>query len=296
MTPLKGLISGVRVLLDDNFRCGAAPAIAADPFVVELGLNRKIDVDPLIAILDEGMRRFDSQPDSSDAWMAPRVHATLRLSRRDASDKLIWNYLNIVAKPDFVRWRFREKTEEGNSVVPLNRFLGEDSKNAIGRLWWVSELTRNGPDYQETTKVLKTSRFFTSWQALDAMHHRPAAIGVCRFVKEFGDGKGLTDSQSAFLAKVFNLRLATLCLDALAPNSKSDTLAIEEWCAGAVDETKFMGDELPEGPDDEPVSEESVRAVMDVLDGLAKETGLGEFKRTKSKRKAAAAAEAKAEA
>jgi hypothetical protein len=83
---------------------------------------------------------------------------------------------------------------------------------------------------------------------------------------------------------------ATLCLDALAPNSKADPLAIEEWCAGAIDETKFMGDELPEGPDDEPVSEESIRAVMNVLNSLAQETGLVEFKRIKTKRKAVASA------
>src|SRR5262249_49683715 len=159
-----------------NFRCGAAPTIPADPFIVELGLNRKIDLDPLIAILDEGMRQFRNQPDASDGWMAPRVHATLRLSRREASDKLIWNYLNIVGKPDYVRWRFSEKIDEGNSAVPLDRFLGEDSKNAIGRLWWAAELTRNGSDYQETANVLKTSRFFASWQSLDAMHHRAAAV------------------------------------------------------------------------------------------------------------------------
>ncbi len=127
----------------------------------------------------------------------------------------------------------------------------------------------------------------------DAMHHCPAAIAVCRFAREFNDGKGLTDSQSQFFAKAFNLRLATLCLDALALNPKADPLAIEEWCNAIVDETKFMGDELPHGPDDDPVSEESVQAVTEVLSGLAQEIGLTEFKRVKGKRKATEGADEK---
>lgn len=286
MTALKGLLPGVRVLLDENFRSGALSSVAAEPYVVDLRLGRDIDLDPLIAILNEGMDRFRDQPDSSDGWMAPRVHAALRLTRREASGKSLWNYINVVVKPDYVRWRFSEMTDEGNSVVPFDRFTGEDSKNAVGRLWWVAELTRNGSDYQETVNVLRTSRFFTSWQPLDAMHHRPAAIGVCRFVREFNDGKGLTDSQSQFLAKAFNLRLATLCLDALVANTKSDPLAIEDWCAETVDETKFMGDELPQGPDEDLVSEESIHAVTQVLSDLASETGLVEIKRSRKKRKA----------
>src|SRR5207253_10701196 len=104
MTPLKRLLPGVRVLLDENFRSGTIAQIAAEAYVVELGLG-KIDLDSLITILDEGARKFRNQPDASDGWPAPRVHATLRLSRREASDKQLWNYLNLVVKPDFARFR-----------------------------------------------------------------------------------------------------------------------------------------------------------------------------------------------
>ena len=205
MTPLLGLLPSVRALLDENFRSGATGTVDARQHIVDLQLDRKIDLSSLFAVVDEAIHRYRHNPDQSDQWLAPRVHATLRLSRREAADKRIWNYVNIISKPAYVLWRFGESHEENNLVVPLDRFMGEDSKNALGRLWWIAELTRNGPNYFETADILRTSRFFVSWLSLDAMHHRPAALAVCRFVREFNDGKRMSDAQSQRLAKAFNL-------------------------------------------------------------------------------------------
>ena len=279
MNSIKSLLPSVRPLLDDNFRSGQTLRLEVPHLIVDF--EREVSIDPVLAILDEGMRKFQNTPDQSDPWLAPRVHATLRLTRREAADKRIWYFLNIIAKPDFVRWRFGTVDPESPTVAPADRFMGEDSKNAIGRLWWVAELTRNGPDYKDTASVLRTSRFYTSWQPLDAMHHRPAAVAVCRFDDEFNNNKGMTDSQSARLAKAFNLRLSTLCLDALAFNPATDAAAVDDWCHEPVDETKYMGDELPPGPDEEQVPETSIKAVTEVLTTLAEEIDLAEFKRTK---------------
>ncbi|MBX3412392.1 MAG: hypothetical protein KF708_06875 [Pirellulales bacterium] len=282
MTPLHGLLPSVRTLLDENFRNGSLASIDAAAFIVNSPLEREIDIAPLLAMVDEAMERFKHAPDKSDQWLAPRVHACLRLHRREAADKRVWHYLNIVAKPDYVRWRFGEQEGDGAHAVAIDRFMGEDSKNALGRLWWAAELTRNGADYGETVQILKTSRFFTSWQPLDAMHHRPAALAICRFAREFNDGAGLTDSQSQRLAKAFNLRLSTLALDALATNPAIDSVAVEEWCNEPVDETKYF-DELPNGPDEEPVADEAISAVFEVLATLAGEIDLAEFKRVHRK-------------
>ena len=173
MTPLRALLPSVRSLVEDrNFGSGALKALDAQQHLVDLQLNRKIDLTPMIAMVDECMRRYRHERDKSDQWLAPRVHATLRLSRREASDRRVWYYVNVLAKPDFVRWRFGEADAGDELIAPPDRFMGEDSKNALGRLWWVAELTRNGSAYSETTHILKTSRFFVSWQNLDAMHHR----------------------------------------------------------------------------------------------------------------------------
>ena len=277
MKPLMALEPSVRTLLDVNFRSGRTLRLDIPQLIVDF--DRKIDIEPLLAILNEGMRRNQHTPDQSDAWLAPRVHASLRLTRREAADKRIWHFLNIVSRPDYVRWRFGSVDPESLTIAPIDRFMGEDSKNAIGRLWWAAEITRNGSDYRETESVLRTSRFFTSWQPLDAMHHRPTAIALCRFDREFNSGKGLTDSQSQRLAKAFNLRLSTLCLDAVAANPPIDVAAIDDWCKMPVDETKFTGDILPDGPEEDPVPENSVRVVKDLLASLGDEIDLSEFKR-----------------
>ncbi len=284
MTPLVGLLPTVRSLLDENFRSGATTTIDSSQHVVDLQMQRKIDLSSLIAVVDQAMHQYRHNPDQSDQWLAPRVHATLRLSRREAADKRIWNYVNIVIRPDYVRWRFGETDEEHDLIVPLDRFLGEDSKNALGRLWWIAELTRNGPSYFETADILKTSRFFASWHSLDAMHHRPAALAVCRFVREFNDGKRMTDAQSERLAKAFNLRLATLSLDAISANPAEDAVAIKDWCAELIDETKFM-DDLPIGPDEDPVPEREIDAVIEILRIPAREIDLTAFKKLRRRRR-----------
>ena len=78
----------------------------------------------------------------------------------------------------------------------MDRFIGEDSKNALARLWWAAELTRNGSDYSSTEKALSNSRFAVSWQHLDALHHRPAApLQLWTFLTQFG-GKGTLTSKA----------------------------------------------------------------------------------------------------
>lgn len=278
MKSLRALKSSVRPLLDEHFRSGESPSIDVGPHEYDLSWER--DIEPLEYVIDEAMRKFRSTPDKSDTWLAPRVHASLRLTRRQAAEKTIWYWLNIVGKPDYVRWRFGGNETEAQ-VVALDRFMGEDSKNAIGRLWWAAEMTRNGPSYSETEQILKTSRFFTSWQPLDAMHNRSAAIAVCRFVREFNQGKGLTDTQSARLAKAFNFRLSTLLLDALAPEPALDMITIQEWCQEPIDETKYL-EEIPVGPDENPVPEESIEAVIAVLEQLAAEIDLAQYVRKRA--------------
>lgn len=113
------------------------------------------------------------------------------------------------------------------------------------------------------------------------MHNRAAAIAVCRFSRQYNDGAGLSDVQSQLLAKAFNFRLSTLLLDALAPEPPLEMSAIQDWCQEPIDETKYLN-ELPAGPDENPVPEKSIEAVMAVLDQLASEIDLAEFKRKKA--------------
>jgi hypothetical protein len=264
---LKGLSPSARVLVNDrNFRAGEVPAVDASPFICELRLERSIALAPLRAVVDEAMRRLD--PRQSDAYLGPRVHAALRLTRRESADKRLWGYLTVVEFPDYVRWRWRNP-DHAELPVPIDRFLGEDSKNALSRLWWAAELTRNGSDYSPTVAALSESRFSASWLMLNLMHHRAAALAVVDFLSSFG-GDGATDMQGLVMAKAVNVALRTLSLDSLSSTSGTDAEAVREWCLHEVDETTFLkSHELPKGPDEAPVPASEVAAVRNVLDLLA---------------------------
>lgn len=275
MSVLRGLSPAARGLVaDEAFRTGELPTVDAGSYVVEdLELGRKVPLGPLQAVIAEAMRRFD--PQKSDPWLGPRVHATLRLTRREAADKRIWEYLTVVIFPDYVRWRWKSP-DEAEAPVPIDRFLGEDSKNSLSRLWWAAELTRNGADYSPTVKALSESRFVVSWLHLNLMHHRAAALAAVDFLSSFRD-EGTTDMQGQVMAKAVNVALRTLSLDALAITPGTDAEAVREWCRRTVDETVMM-DELPRGPDEAPVPAADVAAVRSVFDILAERIKLGAVK------------------
>lgn len=272
MSVLKGLSPAGRVLVTEDFRSGTVPTVDAEDFVTDLPFDRVIDLTPLRGVITAAMTR---EPRDSDAWLGPRIHATLRLTRREAGDKRVWEYLTVVEHPDYVRWRWGN-SDHPEDPVPQDRFLGEDSKNALARLWWAAEMTRNGSDYSRTVRALNISRFSVSWLHLILSHHRAAALAVADFLHTFNT-TGATDTQGQVMAKAVNVALRTISLDALANSPPTDAVAVRDWIAGKIDETTMI-DELPTGPDEAPVPEEDITAVLTFLNELAERIRLTEVK------------------
>src|SRR5690348_3937505 len=73
---------------------------------------RAVRLDALNEVVNATMSRHpdaptkDEERSRADAWLAPRLHAALRLTRREAADRGVWNYLALVQLDDYVRWRF----------------------------------------------------------------------------------------------------------------------------------------------------------------------------------------------
>lgn len=273
MSTLKGLNPAGRSLVTPDFRKGDQATIEAGPYIESPNLGREVPLAPLQGVVAEAMKRFEHEPQKSDPWLGPRVHATLRLTRREAADKRIWEYLTVVEFSHYVRWRWAN-LDNPDKVVPQDRFLGEDSKNALARLWWATELTRNGSDYKRSKIALGISRFSVSWLHLILAHHRAAGVAVVDFLSTF-QGKGATDTQGQVMAKATNVALRTLCLDALAASPPTDAEAVREWIAEEIDETTMM-DELPQGPDEAPVAEVDIATVRKILDDLAERIQLAD--------------------
>lgn len=262
-------------MLTEGFRRPGGGDVDVIDFVADL--HRSIPLGPLRAVIAEAMRKFEFEPPKSDPWLGPRIHATLRLTRREAAEKDIWAYLSVVEFADYVRWRWPPLDEE--TPIPFDRFVGHENVNALGRLWWATELVRNGPDYQPAVDALKINRFYM-WQKLNFVHHKAGAVAAVRFLTNFGE-KGATNDEALEMAKALNMAVRTVSLDAIAASPAPDAQAVRDWIAAKVDETTMMGDELPEGPDEAQIPEPDLEAVRLFLEALAARIELTPSKGTK---------------
>jgi hypothetical protein len=270
MSELKLLSPGARAELTPAFLEGTAGVDFAKHIA---SYERDVPLKPLARVLKEARERFQDQgPERSDGWLAARVHATLRLTRREASDSRVWDYVALVACPEYVRWRWGMPTA-------IARFTGSETNQAFARLWWGAELTRNGSDYTAVETAFEAQDIPNTWFRLDAFHHRPAALAALRVISRL-DEAPLANGQSAkrtkkinMLSTAFNTVLTTTSLDAIVPWRGDDALAMTEWTRTIADETLLL-DQLPEGPNDEVVTEEDIAAVQRILEAIAVRAGL----------------------
>ncbi len=239
------------------------------------GFDRSVDLEPVRRIVGKAMDNFSHDPKASDAWLASRVHATLRLTRREASDPRVWDFLAVVFMPEYVRWRWN--SEKGQVV----RFVGPEYKQALARLWWGAEMTRNGPSFKQTAVLFANQDFQNSWARLDLFHHRAASVAAATLMSTFNDGEMATSDQIRQLVRGFNMVLTTTMLDAVAPSPAPDFEAIQEWIADVPDETKCL-DELPIGPQEAPIPDASIEAVIKLMKHTATVTSF--FRRERSKK------------
>ena len=244
--------------------------VELDSFVGQF--DRPVPIEPCARMIAEAVKRFDAgkRPDS-DAWLAPRLHASLRLTPREAADTRVWNYLTVLKFPDYVQWRWN-----GEDGVTRDRYLGNTTKNALARLWWGAELTRNGPDYSGTVKAFSAQDIPNTWFRLDLYHHRPLALGAIRVMMDLRGGGGVkATSKVNRMATAVNMALTATSLDVLLPFAGTDVDALGTWIASEFDEAEFL-EALPVGPPEEPVSEDALDSATELVTKIATEAGLFE--------------------
>jgi len=262
---LQAIDGDVRHLLTEQFRRDDDVPLGEAPRVRRVTLDREVKLAPIKAVVEEAMRTFSDAPGKSDAWLGPRVHATLRLTRREATDRGMWAWLHVIAFPNYVRWRWPPKNDE--TPIPFNRFIGDDSNSGLERLWWATELTRNGDSYLVAERALSVQRF-DLWQRLVLMHHKPCALAAVDFLKGFAAGRGVTSKQTIAMVKAMNVAVRTTSLDALAPSPPVDAEAVRTWIRGHVDETTMMN-ELPVGPDEDAVPPVAIASARRFVEEIA---------------------------
>ncbi|MFF7068580.1 DUF6339 family protein [Streptomyces pseudovenezuelae] len=262
-------------------RLGLLAAAAMDPFLTEqlisgeqvhggVDLTKVVEslpdddarwaVEPLRSLVEDAMFEFREDRTRADAWLAPRLHATLRLTRREAADKRLWNHLALAVAPDYVAWRHLSEptAKKPERRIALERFRGAADRQCFSRLWWAAELFRNGPDYEPVGVACANQDIIHNTHRLGLIDHRPTAQAIVRLLK---DGQITKGRDFNGLSIAINAAGATLIYDVLGPDDPKDPTRMRDWVAGAQSADPVSRYTLPQGPDEDPAPEHSVAAL-----------------------------------
>ncbi|MFJ4646798.1 DUF6339 family protein [Streptomyces bobili] len=243
-----GLLSG-----KDN-----VPAIALNQAAEALPETPRRRLRAIRDLIDDAMYIYrDNRPTQVDAWLAPRLHAVLRLTRAEAADPALWNYLALGVAPDFVVWRH---LSESNKTVNARYFKGPHYKQAFARLWWSAELFRNGPDYEPVVIACGIQDMLNTVLRLDIIDHRPTSQALVRLLKR---EIVRTGRDANALGKVVNTAAATLMYDVIAPDVERDAGAVQRWIDEGEEGIAVHHRPLPVGPAEERAPEDSVERLTD---------------------------------
>ncbi|MGW2216992.1 DUF6339 family protein [Nonomuraea sp. NPDC001684] len=223
--------------------------------------------EPVRRLADEAMKRFASAArTSADAWLAPMLHATLRLTRRQAADSGLWNHLALRIAPDYVFWRHPGRPSPRQPVPMVNRerFVGAFHSQAFARLWWAAELFRNGADYRPVVIACGNQDMLNTALRMEVILHRPTAQAMLHMLST---DIIRTGREVNALAQAVNAAGSTLMYEALAPAPVPDADAYLDWIAELSD-VLVPYDSLPDGPNDGRVPASAVGSLIPLFKDL----------------------------
>ncbi|MGY1810183.1 DUF6339 family protein [Blastococcus sp. SYSU D00669] len=164
-----------------------------------------------------------ASPEDSDAWLAPRLHSALRLTRSEAGDRGVWHWLAL-RYHDYVDYRW-----SGSGGVARDRWFGPVHKQALARLWWGAELFRDGDDYEPVRVLFFRQDMPNSYLHRPLVRCRPLALGMVDQLQAVGGEGGPKASAVNDLARVLNLTTAGLPPEAETGFFRDDAAAYERW-------------------------------------------------------------------
>ncbi|MGY1763045.1 DUF6339 family protein [Geodermatophilus sp. SYSU D00779] len=202
-----------------------------------------------VDVLDGLMRRFHELVDQrrwasaeeSDRWLAPRLHAALRLTRSEAGHRGLWHWLALRYR-GYVTYRWT-----GAEGVARERWFGAINKQALARLWWGAELFRDGEDYSPVEFLFIRQDMPNSYLHRPLVRCRPLALGMVDQLQEIGGDEGPKASQVNDLARVLNLTTAGIPPEAETGFVRDDAAAYDAWLQAHFPPNHDW-DKLPLGP------------------------------------------------
>ena len=168
--------------------------------IIEFGLGRIINIQNLSNIFESALdntlvKDFSGgiDPTHFDCFLGINLHYELRLSRSEASRPELWNSIifQIPAAKEYIVGRgkkFTEKFEPKLSNFLISGIQDLHRHNFISSAWWITELTRNGSDYDYSKKAFNCSRYLAErFGTLNYFHNPLFALATVEFLYNFED-------------------------------------------------------------------------------------------------------------
>ncbi|MEU8270136.1 DUF6339 family protein [Sphaerisporangium sp. NPDC049002] len=248
--------------------CETLQDLAIDRSCEALPAETRWATEPVCDLLEEAVKRFDDDAarTAADAWLAPRLHAALRLTRGEAADSRLWNHLALRVAPHYVFWRHQGRSSLVQPVPTVNRsrFSGPFYSQAFARLWWAAELFRDGYDYRPAVTACGNQDVLNTVLRLEIILHRPVAQALLRLLEQ---GTVRTGRDVNALAQAVNVAGTTLMFEAIAPDADLDPDAYRSWIESVGDGLVPL-DSLPDGPDDGRAPLGAVKALVPLFERL----------------------------
>lgn len=129
---------------------------------------KEIDLSFAKKVLDEALKNekyFVEKRENiagatfQEQWIAPRLHYALRLTRSEASNPKLWNYLGLIFE-DYIlnRWTGKGEGFNNKNSKPLEYhfLLKQWDRHQLAKLWWMAELTRCNGKYHPKGGIINT--------------------------------------------------------------------------------------------------------------------------------------------
>lgn len=235
----------------------AGPVDGADGTRVVLRREQPVSID----VLDDLMAQFEHRrtseiwPDraASDRWLAPRLHHALRLTRAEAADRGIWQWIAF-RYADIVFWRWGSGDTR---VAQANRWHGPIHKQAFARLWWSAELFRDGADYRPVERALVRQDIVNSYLHRPVVRYRSLALALLDVLAPAGREDAVRADEINDVARTLNLIAVAHPPEPTIGYRSDDRAGYRRWLATPV-EIPSSWDDLPSGPPANDTTSESV--------------------------------------
>ncbi|GGS05757.1 DUF6339 family protein [Deinococcus sedimenti] len=242
-----------------------------EKFAVDFDEEQALDLGPLEALFGHlttdskwTVKRplTDEEKNELDGWLAPRLHAAVRVHRALAADPQFWTWLTLAYGRGYMEIRWPTDPE---TVTSAWRYTGGTLRNGLARLWWGAEMVRSGDDYQFVAPLFRRTRTAQFALELSYSHYRPAAIAFVKVAENYPIREGaprLNDEEMKGLSKKINAALSLNSLEARAAYDLDDD-PTDEWYRMIPKREELLNEELPQGPPSSGVPAETLNSLED---------------------------------